>query len=138
MGETIKYTDLSDQEPGPRAVVDAIELGGTLVGIKLWLKARMPPGSPLHRLVATVALVLCGCACTLTLSIVGLPAWAAAGALLLPAGIYIGFSPRRRNVGVSGLPLGPHSELRGIGHSTAPATSRVDVKRDAGRRRRRQ
>jgi len=101
MGTTIKYTDLSGEEPGPRAAVDlpqdAITLGGRfpLIGGKLILKAKMTPGSPLYWLVATVALMLSGCACAVILFVIGVPRWAAASALLLPAAIHLGFSRRR-------------------------------------------
>lgn len=94
MGKTIKRTDLSGEHPGPRAT---IELGGELplVGGKLTMKAKMSPGSPLNRLVTTVALVSLGCACAITLYLIGVPKWPAAGALLLPTVIHLSLSWRR-------------------------------------------
>lgn len=58
MGTTIKHTDLSDEDPGPRAIVDSITLGGqlSLTGGKMTLRARLVPGSPFYRLVAAIAL----------------------------------------------------------------------------------
>ncbi len=103
MGKTVKHTDLSEETPSPRSIVDglpweAIEFGGELplVGGKLTMKATLSPGSSLGRLVAAITLASCGCACTITLFMIGVPRWAAAGALLLPAVIYLGFSGRRR------------------------------------------
>lgn len=104
MGTTFKHTDLSGEEPGPRAIVnnlpqDDITLRGELplIGGRLTLKARMNPESPLYRLVAAVALVLSGCPCAVILFAIGVPWWAAASAFLLPAAVYFGF-PGRRSV----------------------------------------
>ena len=94
MGKTIKYTDLTGEDPGPRAT---IKLGGELplIGGKLIMKAKVTPGSPMNRLVTTVALVSLGCACAITLFLIGVPKWPAAGALLLPTAVYLSFSWRR-------------------------------------------
>jgi hypothetical protein len=103
VGKTIKYTDLSGESPGPRALVDNlpqedIEFSGELplVGGKMTMKATLTPGSPLARLVATLTLTTCGCACVVTLYLIGLPRWAAASSLVLPIVIYLGFSSRQR------------------------------------------
>jgi hypothetical protein len=78
--------DLSAEKPGPRAIVDdlpreAITFAGELplVGGKLAMKARLDPGSALSRLAAAVSLASTGCACAITLSLIGAPMWAAAG-----------------------------------------------------------
>jgi hypothetical protein len=41
MGTTVKHIDLSDEEPGPRAIVDGIGIGGQLplAGDKATLRA---------------------------------------------------------------------------------------------------
>jgi hypothetical protein len=102
VGKTIKHTDLSREDPGPRAVVgnlpqEAIKFGGKLplVGGKLIVQAKMTPGSSLNRLVAAIALASCGCACAMTLFLIGLPGWVAGAALLLPTVIYLGCTRRR-------------------------------------------
>jgi hypothetical protein len=98
MGTSIKYTDLSDEEPGPRARIDTIRLGGKLplIGGKLTIRAKLLPASPLYRLVTAIALILSGCPCALVLFVIGMPRWVAAGALLLPAAVYLCFPGRRR------------------------------------------
>jgi hypothetical protein len=101
VGKTIKHTDLSGEDPGPRAIVnlpqEAIKFSGKLplVGGKLIVQARMTPGSSLNRLVAAIALASCGCACAMTLYVIGLPGWVAAAALLLPSVIYLCCTRRR-------------------------------------------
>ena len=88
----IKHIDLSGEEPSQRAIVEGIELKGQLplVGAKFALKAHLAPDSSLSRLVATVMLTFCGCACAVTVYLGGLPHWAAAGALALPTVLYAG------------------------------------------------
>lgn len=102
MGKAIRHLDLSHEVPGPRATMDNIpqedvEFGGELplVGGRLTMKAKLIPGSPVSRMVTAVALVSCGCACTFTLYVLGLPGWAAAAAILLPTCIYLGLAIRR-------------------------------------------
>jgi hypothetical protein len=101
VGKTIKHTDLSGEDPGPRATVsnlqEAFKFGGKLplVGGKLFVQATMTPGSPLNRLVAAIALASCGCACAMILFLIGLPGWVAAAALLLPTVIYLCCTRRR-------------------------------------------
>jgi hypothetical protein len=100
VAKVIKHIDLSSEDPGPRAALNLpqedIEFGGELplFGGKVLLKARVTPGSPLSRLVTAVSLIASGCACVVTLSLIGLPAWAAASTLILPAAIYLGLSNR--------------------------------------------
>jgi hypothetical protein len=98
MGEIAKHTDLSHEEPGPRAIMDLpqedIEFRTKLPlidgGIKL--KARVTPGSPLSSAIITVALISSGCGCVGTLFAIGAPAWAAVGSVLLPVVAYLAVS----------------------------------------------
>lgn len=95
MGKSIKYLDLSGENPGRRSFVEDVELGGELpvVGGKLTLRAKITQGSALSRVVTaavtTFTLVSCGCACVITLFVIGLPRWVAAATLLLPAVLYL-------------------------------------------------
>jgi hypothetical protein len=86
----IMHTDLSGEEPSQRALVEGIELKGQVPGAKFALKARLSPDSALTRLVATVMLTFCGCACTITVYLGGLPHWAAVAAFALPTVLYAG------------------------------------------------
>jgi len=98
MGGIVKHTDLSSEEPGPRASVDNREFRAKLpLGGELVLKARTVSGSRLNWTLMTVALVTTGCICTGTLSIIGAPTWVAAGALLLPVVVYSCLSRRGKN-----------------------------------------
>lgn len=95
MAKSPKYTDLSDETPGPRA--EHIELGSQLPGgLKLNLKSITSGGSPLQRLVATliatVTIVVLGCACTITLCLVGMHGWTAVSGLLFPPAVCLAFA----------------------------------------------
>ena len=126
VGKTIKYTDLTGEDPGPRAT---IKLGGKLplVGGKLIMKAKMTPGSPLNRLVTTVALVSLGCACTITLFLIGVPKWPAAGALLLPTVVYLELAVAAHRQVNGDLALEIHDPLSWPWRPTAPTRSRPPV-----------
>jgi hypothetical protein len=92
VSKAIKHTDLSGEDPSPRAAVEGIKLTGQLplVGAKLTMKAKMIPDSSLSRLVATVTLTSCGCACAFTAYLSAMPHWAVAGALAMPTALYAG------------------------------------------------
>jgi hypothetical protein len=84
VGDTIKHTDLSEETPGSRAIVEVqehLEVGGEVLGSRLTLKAKVTSGSPL-------SLALAGCVCAITLFWIGVPGWAAACVLPVPAVIY--------------------------------------------------
>jgi hypothetical protein len=94
MGEIAKHTDLSHEEPGPRAIVDLphedIEFRTKmpLLGGEIEMKARVAPGSPLSSAIITVALFSIGCGCVGTLFAIGAPLWIAIGSILLPVITY--------------------------------------------------
>ncbi|HUC22600.1 MAG TPA: hypothetical protein VMA73_07830 [Streptosporangiaceae bacterium] len=90
----IKRTDLGREDPGPRAVIylphEPFEFETELpvVGGKLRMKGWFVPGSPLSRTVTVVMLVAAGCACAITLHIIGMPIWISAASLLLPSVLF--------------------------------------------------
>jgi hypothetical protein len=96
----VKRTNLTREEPGPRAdlQLEEIELTGEfpIVGGGVAIRGRLNDISPLVRLTLVAVLILLGCVCVLTLSAVGLPMWVSAASLLLPSALFCVFSSRRR------------------------------------------
>jgi hypothetical protein len=94
MRKKVKRIDLRRENPGPRAFVELpqedFEFSGELpiVGGKVTMKGRVTSGSSLSSTLTTVALIGAGCACAITLHIIGTPVWLAALSLLLPSGLF--------------------------------------------------
>ena len=101
MGKIVKHTDLSREEPGPRADLDLpqedVEFRTKLplVGGGIEMRARITPESSLSSAIITVVLVSTGCGCAGTMFAIGAPIWAAVSAMLLPAFVYFTLARRR-------------------------------------------
>jgi hypothetical protein len=103
MGKIIRHTDLAQaEEPGPRADVDLpledFEFEAQLPLARFKVKTRTSPRSPLGAAVATVSVVVGGCAAAGTVSAIGAPIWMAVSSLALPFVFYLclRYLPRRR------------------------------------------
>lgn len=103
MGEIIRHTDLAQtEEPGPRADVDLpledFEFEAQLPLARFRAKTRTVQRSQLGAAMATVSLVVAGCATAGTVAAIGAPIWLAVGSLLLPFVFYVFLwhIPRRR------------------------------------------
>lgn len=105
MGKIVEHTDLSLEEPGPRADVDLpqedIEFRAKLplAAGEVEVRARISPGSLLSSAIIAVALVSAGCVCASTLFVIGATVWTATASLLLPTAVYLAVSHHRASLG---------------------------------------
>jgi hypothetical protein len=127
MGETVKHTDLSSEDPSSRADPELRQerlkawAKFSFRGASVGLQARFNSESALGPVVLAIALALGGCFCAAALRLMGASLWpAVALGIPLPIELHLWLSLRARRAGKQwGTKTRSRRTLRAAGQQTA-------------------